>query len=214
MPGSAQTPTLKLACFSAASATSSSERDCGGFVFRLLRRGRGRIERKGKAVRARRNVERSRSGRRLALRCSSTTGADSEGARSRSMEVNSSSVKSSRQASRSGGCVSIAARSSASGTWQSMVTSSLDKQDGVPVLLQRLAIALALDLGWRGRARPPRCRIPESAPRCPCRRCRARRECYPPHRRAGPSHPRPSPAARPASRSPWRDRESGCPSAG
>ena len=34
--GSAQTPTVKLACFSAASATSSSERFCWRFVFRFF----------------------------------------------------------------------------------------------------------------------------------------------------------------------------------
>ena len=126
--GSAQTPTLKLACLFG--GFGHIEQRDGSAAVRLLppaaRALRHRAQRQSRARAPQRRTR--RSARPLALRCSSTAGADSEGASSRSMEVNSSSVKSSRQASRSGGCVSIAARSSSSGTWQSMVTSSFDSR--------------------------------------------------------------------------------------
>ncbi|MEI9969520.1 MAG: hypothetical protein WDM87_13200 [Terracidiphilus sp.] len=58
----------------------------------------------------------------------SNRGPAAAGARSRSIDVNSSSVNRVRQASMSGGWVSIAARSSGSGTCVSMVTSSFESR--------------------------------------------------------------------------------------
>ena len=79
---------------------------------------------------------------------SSTASAAAEaGASSRSMEVNSSSVKSSRQASRSRGWVSMACRSRFKGDVAVDGDEFLGEQNGIAILLERLAIGFALDLG-------------------------------------------------------------------
>ena len=78
---------------------------------------------------------------------SSTESAVAEGASSRSMDVNSSSVNSSRQASRSGGWVSMAARSRVERHVAVDGDEFFREQDGVAILLEGFAIGFALDLG-------------------------------------------------------------------
>ena len=127
MPGSAQTPTRELGLRLGRFGNIEQRHRCGLGRLRPLRRlRRGCIERKGKAICAARPHRTPSLCSSLGLSISSNFTPSAAGASSLSIDVNSSSVNSSRHASRSGACVSIAARSSSSGTWQSMVTSSFE----------------------------------------------------------------------------------------
>ena len=136
---SAHTPTLKRVFFSAASATSSSDSVGGASSSVSSAAGPAASRAKAKPCsRARHRMRRPAPA--LVHRSGRPKAPAAAGARSRSIDVNSSSVNSSRQASMSGDCVSIARQVQLQRHMAVDGDQLLRKQNRFAILLQRFAV--------------------------------------------------------------------------